>query len=150
MLTQWDQVMHQCTWSSLVQVMPNRQQTTTRNQGWPSSMMPYGASRGSFSLTWNNFNPAWISRHIHYKVWDEITYSFPNFNGGTVEVWEWISNFIPHFIGHLITYSCCESMSLFRLQWVKVCYNQNLPAYRKMEARFHTMKLRQRGIPLVL
>ena len=21
-----------------------------------------------------------------------------------VEVWEWISNFIPHFIGHVITY----------------------------------------------
>ena len=32
------------------------------------------------------------------KVWDEITYPFPNFNGCTVEVWEWISNFIPHFM----------------------------------------------------
>ena len=32
------------------------------------------------------------------KVWDEITYPFPNFNGCTVEVWEWISKFIPHFI----------------------------------------------------
>ena len=42
---------------------------------------------------------AWISNHIHYNVWDEITYPFPNFNGCTVEVWEWISNFIPH-IGH--------------------------------------------------
>ena len=31
------------------------------------------------------------------KVWDEITYAFPNFNGATVEVWELISNFIPHF-----------------------------------------------------
>ena len=27
------------------------------------------------------------------KVWDEITYPFPNFNGCTIEVWEWISNF---------------------------------------------------------
>ena len=27
-----------------------------------------------------------------------MTYSFPNFNGATVEVWEWISNFMPHFI----------------------------------------------------
>ena len=26
------------------------------------------------------------------KVWGEITYQFPNFNGGTVEVWESISN----------------------------------------------------------
>ena len=24
------------------------------------------------------------------------TYPFPNFNGGNVEVWEWINNFIPH------------------------------------------------------
>ena len=36
------------------------------------------------------------------KVWDEITYPFPNFNGVTVEVWEWISNFIPHFIWLLL------------------------------------------------
>ena len=48
--------------------------------------------------------PAWISNHIHYKMWDEITYPFPNFNSCTVEVWEWISNFIPHFIRHVITY----------------------------------------------
>ena len=26
------------------------------------------------------------------------------FNGETVEVWEWISNFIPHFIMDVITY----------------------------------------------
>ena len=37
-------------------------------------------------------------------MWDEITYSFLNFNGATVEVWEWISNFIPHFTGHVIEY----------------------------------------------
>ena len=38
------------------------------------------------------------------KVWDEITYPFPNFNGFTVEVWEWVSNFIQHFIMDVITY----------------------------------------------
>ena len=32
------------------------------------------------------------------KVWVEITCPFPNFNGATVEVWEWISNFISHII----------------------------------------------------
>ena len=31
-------------------------------------------------------------------MWDEITNPFPNLNGGAVEVWEWISNFIPHFM----------------------------------------------------
>ena len=30
--------------------------------------------------------PAQISNYLHYKVWDEITYPFPNFNGATVEV----------------------------------------------------------------
>ena len=50
--------------------------------------------------------PAWISNYTHYKVWDEITCPFPNFNGGAVEAWEWISNFIPHFSGHVITYPC--------------------------------------------
>ena len=29
-----------------------------------------------------------ISNCIHYKMWDEITYLFPNFNGCTVEIWE--------------------------------------------------------------
>ena len=42
--------------------------------------------------------PAWISDHILSKVWDEIIYPFSNFNDCTVEVGEWISNFIPHFI----------------------------------------------------
>ena len=51
---------------------------------------------------------AWISNHIHYKVWDEITYRFLNFNGSTVEVWEWISNFTLHFTRYVITYPCCD------------------------------------------
>ena len=50
--------------------------------------------------------PARISDHIPSKVWDEITYPFPNFNGCSVEVWEWIIHFIPHFIMDVITYSC--------------------------------------------
>ena len=38
------------------------------------------------------------------KVRDEITYPFINFNGGTAEVWEWIGNFIQHFVMDVITY----------------------------------------------
>ena len=30
-------------------------------------------------------NPAWISNYMYHKVWDELTYPFPNFNGYTVE-----------------------------------------------------------------
>ena len=52
--------------------------------------------------------PAWISNYTHYNVWDEITYPFLNFNGATVEVYEWISNFIPHFTMHVITYPCWD------------------------------------------
>ena len=39
---------------------------------------------------------------MHDKVLDEITYPFPNFNGAIVEVWEWISDFVPYFTGHVI------------------------------------------------
>ena len=39
------------------------------------------------------------------EVWDEIFNPFPNFNVVTVEVWEWIGNFIPYFTINVITYS---------------------------------------------
>ena len=42
------------------------------------------------------------------KLWDEITNPFSNFNSTTIEVWEWISNFIPHFITDVITYPCWD------------------------------------------
>ena len=35
-------------------------------------------------------------------MWNEITHPFPNFNGTTVEVWDWISNIISHITGHVI------------------------------------------------
>ena len=38
------------------------------------------------------------------NVWDEIIYPFPNFNGTAVQVWDYISNFIPHFIMDVFTY----------------------------------------------
>ena len=37
-------------------------------------------------------------------MYDETIYPFPNFNGATVEVWEWICNSIPHFTEHVLTY----------------------------------------------
>ena len=49
---------------------------------------------------------AWIDDYIHHTVWDEITHPFPNFNGCTVEVWEWISNFIPHFTWRMVVNAC--------------------------------------------
>ena len=35
---------------------------------------------------------------------DEITYSFPNLNSAAIEIWEWMSNFVPHQIVDEITY----------------------------------------------
>ena len=29
-------------------------------------------------------------------------------NGTAVEVWEWISNFTPHYVMHVITYPCWD------------------------------------------
>ena len=43
-------------------------------------------SRGTFYLHGLILIPAWISNHTPNKVWGEITYLFPNFNGCTVEV----------------------------------------------------------------
>ena len=48
-----------------------------------------------------------------YKVWDEITYPFPDFNGETVEVWEWINIFIPHFT--------CDYLSILGFKLKHVC-----------------------------
>ena len=52
---------------------------------------------------------AWISNHTSSKVWDEINHQFPNFNGATIEVWDWISNFISH-------YWMYEYLSILRLK----------------------------------
>ena len=57
---------------------------------------------GLLSLTWINFDTSgdnWI-----HKVWVEISCPFPNFNGEAVEVWEWISNFIPNLTRNVVTY----------------------------------------------
>ena len=48
--------------------------------------MWYMFTSGLFYLHGLTLIPAWISNYIHYKVWDEITYPFLNFNGCTVEV----------------------------------------------------------------
>ena len=63
---------------------------------------------GTLLFTWIDFIPAWMNYYIHQNVWDEITYPFPNFNGFTVEVWQWISNFIPRFMMDVITYLCLD------------------------------------------
>ena len=57
-------------------------------------------------LTWFNFNPRMDKDHTPGKVWDKITYPFPNFNGAIFEVWEWTNNFMPHLMMDIIMYPC--------------------------------------------
>ena len=40
-----------------------------------------------------------MSNYTHYKVWNEITDPFSNFNGEDVIVWESIGYFITQFTG---------------------------------------------------
>ena len=44
---------------------------------------------------------AYISNYTQYKVWNEIIYSFSNYNGATIEFCEWMRNFLPVFTGHV-------------------------------------------------
>ena len=64
--------------------------------------------------------PTSISNCTLYKVWDQITYSLPNFNGCSVDVWEWISNFIPHLTGYVITYPCWLFVLLYSFSNIHV------------------------------
>ena len=41
-----------------------------------------------------------------------MTFPFPNFNGYSVEVWEWMSNFNPHFEIDIIIYLCHRTWTL--------------------------------------
>ena len=63
---------------------------------------------GPLLLTWINFNPSSTDgNYIHYiKCGMKLLTQFPNLNFKTAEAWEWITNFIPHFTGHVITYAC--------------------------------------------
>ena len=47
-----------------------------------------------FLPTWINLIPVGINHHMPSRGWNEITSPPPNL----IEVWEWISNFFPHFI----------------------------------------------------
>ena len=54
-------------------------------------------SRGLFLLTW-------IANYIYWSVLRN--YSFPNFSGAVIKVWECISDCIPYFTGNVITHPC--------------------------------------------
>ena len=51
---------------------------------------------------------ACFRHHMPNAVWDEIANHFPNFNDGTFDVLEWISNFTPGLIMGAISYPCWD------------------------------------------
>ena len=66
-----------------IRLMENKGTKEQRNQWLHLHVMSLPVvSSGTFL----NLILAWISNDTHYKVWDEITNPFPNFNGATVEV----------------------------------------------------------------
>ena len=92
---------------------------TEKSSGWDWSLFIAGPCywHGLTSIS------AWISNHTHSKVRNEIIYPFPNFNSFTVEVWEWISNFIPRLIMDVIIQPCWLELILIskRIQWWNGC-----------------------------
>ena len=51
------------------------------------------------------------------KVWGEIAYPFPNFNGWVVEIWECISNLIPNFLIYVILLICAGIKLIHVSKW---------------------------------
>ena len=66
-----------------------------------------------------------MSNNMSNKVCDEITYPFPNFNGTTVEVLEWISNFIPPC-------DVCNDLSMLELKLIHVSNGPRVTDPQKM------------------
>ena len=56
---------------------------------------------GPYLLTWFNFNPS-MDKQLHLSYTEASNY----LSGATGDVYEWVSNFIPHFAMDLITYAC--------------------------------------------
>ena len=115
-------------------------------------ILSYNLGPGPHLLIWFNFTPVWISNHMPSKVWDEITYLFPNFNGVVVGVLKSIWNFIPHFIIGAITYPCwdhfatcptfiisCRNRSRSRFIWIhSECNSQKFkPCFFWISDIFH-------------
>ena len=62
---------------------------------------------------------AWTGNYIHYGEWGESIYPFTDVNGCTDEVWELISNCIPHYTVYAMTYSCWGPSYSLKLKGVK-------------------------------
>ena len=76
-------------------------------------------------LTWINFNHS-MGKYLHPL--QSAGWNFLSLPNAAVEVWEWISDLITHFTGHVITYPCTDQSSsmlvkgpLLVKQWYAFC-----------------------------
>ena len=79
--------------------------------------------QGPLLLTLNNFDPSMDRYSMLSKVWDKITYHFPNFNCCTIDVCEWISDFTQSLQWMYISYPmmvrlCFSLKSVFHIDLV--------------------------------
>ena len=76
---------HYKVWDEITYPFPNigQYQTTTNHSKVGNHVYISWGPLYDYELS---LIQAWISNHIYYKVWDEITYPFPNFNSVTIEV----------------------------------------------------------------
>ena len=63
-----------------------------------------------------------MSNYICYKVWDKVTYPFPNFNCCTIVVLEWISEFKSQFTGALDSIQTNEMICLLFARRTRTIY----------------------------
>ena len=102
-----------CTHYDVI-VMVNAWNWSTRN--WTHYHLKKSISKpctyfmGLTPLHWCTIRPilslisARINNHRPSIVWHGIVFSFPNFNGCTVDIWEWSRSFISHLIMDVIIY----------------------------------------------
>ena len=100
------------------------------SKSWVENRWNTSHTRSPFYYQGLTSIPAWISNHMSSKVWDKINYPFLNFNGCTVEVWEWVNNFIPHLIMDVIIYPCQDLSSSMLLKGAPGSYSYFTSAYQ--------------------
>ena len=97
-------IYHQLNLSAVLKIPQNRQRIT-----YTIPLIVFSCLSPRFEWVrlsmFTHILQGWLTSR---KVWVEITYPFPNFDGCNVRVWEWISNFIPQFIMDVITYPCWD------------------------------------------
>ena len=81
----------------------------------------------------------WGSNYVRYKMWGEITYPLPIFNGTTVDVCNRITYFIPNFIRRVITCPCLELIHVSK----RFTCNQEVPNFSYVLCQLFAVMFRE-------